>query len=141
MEHRWGRRVDCQIPVVVEAMPLAQVSAQIQNLSLSGAFLGILRMEEIPPTVCVRFAPTITVPHLSHLVFAHVVRRTRDGIGLEWAEFAPQIIHLHFALPPEEIQAIRLMHATTVRDRRLPPDPSMVELVESEGLEPSTPAL
>jgi hypothetical protein len=140
MEHRWGRRVDCQIPVIVEAVPHARVRAQIQNLSLSGAFLGILLMEEIPPTVCVRFEPTIAVPRLSHLIFAHVVRRTRDGIGLEWAEFAPQIVHVHFALPPEEIQAMRLMHAATVPDRRLTPDPSIDDLVPSEGLEPSTPA-
>jgi hypothetical protein len=132
--------MDCQIPVIVEAVAHARISAQIQNLSLSGAFLGILLLEEIPPTVCVQFEPTYVAPHHSHRIFAHVVRRTRDGIGLEWADFAPQIIHLHFALPPEEIQAIRLMHATE-RDRRLTRDPPMVDLVEREDLEPSTPVL
>jgi hypothetical protein len=36
MEHRWGRRVECPISVVIEAGAHARVRAKIRNLSLSG---------------------------------------------------------------------------------------------------------
>ena len=121
MEHRWGRRVDCHIPVVVETGVHAGVRAQIQNLSLSGAFLEIVALQDLPPTVCVRFEPTNAAPYRRHRILGHVVRQTREGVGLEWTEFAPQVIHLHVALPPAELQAARWMYAE-MRDRRLARD-------------------
>ncbi|MGC1458222.1 MAG: hypothetical protein WA825_08095 [Steroidobacteraceae bacterium] len=85
---------------------------------MSGAFLEIVVLQELPPTVCVRFEPTNAAPYRRHRILGHVVRQTREGIGLERADFAPQVIHLHFALPAEELQAARSMYAT-MRDRRL----------------------
>jgi hypothetical protein len=112
MEHRWGRRIDCQIPVVVEAPAHPRLRAHMQNLSLTGAFLAVSTEEELPPRVCVRLEPASASPYHRHRIWAYVVRQTCEGIGLEWADFAPRVICLHFALPPEEIQIIRLMRVT-----------------------------
>jgi len=106
MEHRWGRRIDCQIPVLVEAIACAPVGARIDNLSLSGAFVRLAILGALPPTVFVQFEPANATPDHRHRISAHVVRRTRDGIGLEWEEFAPIPIRLHFAPPAEEPRAI-----------------------------------
>jgi PilZ domain len=111
MEHRWGRRVDCQIPVVIEATARARLTAHIRNLSLSGAFLELSTEERLPPTVCVRFEPASATPYHRHRTWAHVVRETREGIGLEWADFAPRVIRLHLALAPEGLQIMQLVRA------------------------------
>ena len=109
MEHRWGRRVDCQIPVVVEATAYARFTAHIRNLSLSGAFLELATEEGLPPTVCVRFEPAGATPYHHRRTWGHVVRATGEGFGLEWADFAPRVIRLHLALAPEGLQITRLM--------------------------------
>ena len=112
MEHRWGRRVECRIPVVVEAIAHARLEAHIRNLSLSGAFLELSSEQGLPPIVCVRFEAASTAPYHRYRTWAHVVRATREGIGLEWAEFAPRVIRLHLALPPQELQFTRPMPTT-----------------------------
>jgi hypothetical protein len=112
MEHRWGRRVDCQIPVVVEAIAHVRLKAHIRNLSLTGAFLETSTEIGFPPTVCLRFEPASATPYHRHRIWAHVVRQTREGLGLEWTDFAPRLIRLHFALPPEGTHITRLMGVT-----------------------------
>jgi hypothetical protein len=118
MEHRWGRRIDCRIPVVIEAVACAPVSAQINNLSLSGAFVRLSIPEYFPPTIFVRLQPPNATLDHPHRIIAYVVRRTREGMGLEWDDFAPHAIRLHFELPAAEPQIKRPMHIT-VHDRRL----------------------
>jgi len=112
MEHRWGRRVDCQIPVVVETMAHARLKAHIRNLSLSGGFLEVSTATGFPPTVGVQFEPASATPYHRHRIRAYVVRETREGLGLEWADFAPRLIRLHIALPPQGLQILRLLRVT-----------------------------
>jgi len=109
MEHRWGRREDCQLLVLIEAVAHARLSAHIQNLSLSGAFLRISIGEDLPPTVIVHLPPPDAAAYVPHQVIAHIVRRTREGIGLEWVCFAPQVIRLHFAAAAPEPQTARVL--------------------------------
>jgi hypothetical protein len=112
MEHRWGRRIDCQIPVVVEAIAHARLTAHMRDLSLSGGFLEISTEVGFPPTVCVQFEPASVTPYRRHRIRAYVVRQTREGLGLEWADFAPRLIRLHIALAPQGLQIMRLMPVT-----------------------------
>lgn len=91
MEHRWGRREDCQLPVLVEAVTHARIRAHIQNLSLSGAFLKISIGGDLTPTVIVHLATPNAAAYPAHQIIAYVVRRTHEGIGLEWVHFAPRL--------------------------------------------------
>jgi hypothetical protein len=63
----------------------------MKNLSLSGAFLNTdcdLRIHTVievsialpPPSSCIA------------VIKAHVVRKSGEGVGIEWSEFAPNII-------------------------------------------------
>ena len=92
MEHRWGARFECRIPVLIEAASCGRVQAHTQNLSLSGAFLGISLTTELPTAVSVRFEPASGARHQHRRVLAYVIRRTTEGVALEWAEFAPRTI-------------------------------------------------
>jgi hypothetical protein len=90
IEHRWGERIPVNIPVHVSTAFLARVDGSVQNLSLSGALLKSncdLRLHtlievriELPPS-----------PRVA-LVKAHVSRKLKEGVGIEWCEFAPNIV-------------------------------------------------
>jgi hypothetical protein len=97
-EHRWGERFRVNIPVRVSAAALARVDACMKNLSLSGALVKAdcdLRLHtlievriELPPP-----APRISV------VKAHVSRKLKEGVGIEWCEFAPTIVKVLLRSP------------------------------------------
>jgi hypothetical protein len=90
-EHRWGERFRVNIPVRVSAAALARVDACMKNLSLSGAFMKSdcdLRLHtlievriELPPP-----SPRVAV------IKAHVSRKLKEGVGVEWCEFAPNVV-------------------------------------------------
>jgi PilZ domain len=91
LEQRWGRRFRVNIPVRVSAGALARVDGRMKNLSLSGALMKSdcdLRLHtrievyiELPPP-----SPRAAV------VEAHVSRKLKEGVGIEWCEFAPNIV-------------------------------------------------
>jgi hypothetical protein len=95
MEHRWGERIRVNIPVHVSAAASAEFDGCMKNLSLSGALMKVdceLRLHslievhidvhlELPPP-----APRAAV------LKAHVSRKLKEGIGIEWCEFAPTIV-------------------------------------------------
>jgi hypothetical protein len=91
LEHRWGERVRVNIPVHMSAAALDGIDGCMKNLSLSGALmksdcdLGLntlieVRIELPPPS------PRVAV------VMAHISRKFKEGIGIEWCEFAPTIV-------------------------------------------------
>jgi hypothetical protein len=90
-EGRWGERVKVNIPVQVSADTLAGADGCMKNLSLSGALmkanvdLGLHSLVEV----------SIKMPSTSQraeAITAYVSRRTKEGVGIEWCEFAPSII-------------------------------------------------
>lgn len=90
-ESRWGDRVQVNIPVHVSAHALSGAEGCMQNLSLSGALmnasvdLGLHSLIEV----------TITMPSQSQraeVITAYVSRKVKDGVGIEWCEFAPSVI-------------------------------------------------
>jgi hypothetical protein len=91
LEHRWGERIRVNLPVRVSAADLERVQGCLKNLSLSGAFLKSdceLRLHalievriELPPPVA-----------RAAVIEAHVSRKHSEGVGIEWCEFAPNIV-------------------------------------------------
>jgi hypothetical protein len=90
-ESRWGDRVRVNIPVQVSAEALTGVDGCLKNLSLSGALvkadvdLGLNALIQVsikmpPPS---RRAAAIT---------AFVSRKAKEGVGIEWCEFAPGVV-------------------------------------------------
>jgi hypothetical protein len=99
MEHRWGERVRVNIPVYMSAGAAAGFDGCMKNLSLSGALMKSdcdLRLHslvevhiELPPP-----SPRVAI------VKAHVSRKLKEGIGIEWCEFAPAVVKDLLRSPP-----------------------------------------
>jgi hypothetical protein len=90
-EGRWGERVKVNIPVQVWADALAGADGCMKNLSLSGALvkadvdLGLHSLIEV----------SIKMPSPSQraeAITAYVSRRVKEGVGIEWCEFAPTVV-------------------------------------------------
>jgi hypothetical protein len=91
LEHRWGVRVQVNVPVRVEATALPMGNGCMKDLSLSGAFLKSDRDLRLHTLVEV----SIALPPPSSrtaVIKAHVSRKFKEGVGIEWCEFAPSII-------------------------------------------------
>jgi hypothetical protein len=88
MEHRWGQRIRMDMPVRVSANEVAGILGCMRNLSLSGALLRIdanLRLNAL-------IEVSVEVPQPSHppaILLAHVSRKGKGDVGIEWCEFAP----------------------------------------------------
>jgi hypothetical protein len=91
IEHRWGKRVPVNIPVLVSAQSLAGIDGRVKNLSLSGALIKAdfdLRLHAL-------IEVTVSLPPPSQdvaVVKAHVSRKLKEDVGVEWCEFAPTAI-------------------------------------------------
>jgi hypothetical protein len=89
MEHRWGKRVTLSVAVRLRTHSGHAIPGRIENASLSGAF--VRTSPDFPP-----FAHVLLeiegAPVKSQPIDAYVVRVTPEGLGLEWAEFAPPVI-------------------------------------------------
>jgi len=103
LEHRWGERIKVNIPVRMQGATSPDAVGCVQNLSLSGALMKsdtALRLHTLIEII-VEMPPPST---RTAVIKALVSRKSEDGVGLEWYEFAPNIIRdlLRFALrsPP-----------------------------------------
>jgi PilZ domain len=108
MEHRWGIRIQSDLPIRLD-ISSRTVDARITDVSLSGAFVEV--SERIPPEVSVEVQFDLMRSKNSKLyrAAARVVRRTEQGVALEWFEFAPRVIRTLCAVL--RIRAINLAHA------------------------------
>ena len=93
MEHRWGQRMELQTEVRLQVESLGTLPGRISNLSLSGVFVTM----PIPPLplwtrVAVYLDDAPRGRRTRQALFAYVVRRTEEGVGLEWCQFAPHAI-------------------------------------------------
>ena len=87
MEHRWGQRRPCQARVCVSAGGGIAGSARLRNVSLSGAFLETTVILPLFSQVAVALLDLSGSRYTSQFK-ATVVRRERDGVGIEWTETA-----------------------------------------------------
>jgi hypothetical protein len=90
-ESRWGERVTVNIPVQVSADAFAGADGCMKNLSLSGALMKAdvdLRLHSL-------IEVSIKMPSQSQsaeAITAYVSRRVKEGVGVEWCEFAPSVV-------------------------------------------------
>ena len=91
MEHRWGRRIALKIAVQL-AMEVGDLMlGQMTNVSISGAFVQTPRAIPLGAQVEV-IVQNHRVGRRLERVTAHVVRRTSDGVGIEWSDLAPRSV-------------------------------------------------
>jgi PilZ domain len=89
-ESRWGDRVRVDIPVQVSANA-STADGRIKNLSLSGALvkadvdLGLHTLIQVSINV-------VSPPQRAAAITAYISRKTREGVGVEWCEFAPTVV-------------------------------------------------
>lgn len=92
MEHRWGRRIPMRVPVRLTADSSGPVPGETEDISISGAFVRTTRALPLGG----RLEVEILIPgrrgREPELIAAHVTRRTRDGVGIEWCELAPRAV-------------------------------------------------
>ena len=92
MEHRWGERFPVDIAVRLAPRPYTLSAARLTDLSVSGGWirtsLDLRRLARVQVALVLpqRFT------HATPIVNAFVVRRSREGIGVEWCEFAPRAV-------------------------------------------------
>lgn len=102
LEHRWGERFQVNIPVHVSTADLTKVVGCMKNLSLSGALMKSdceLRLHTLIE-VCIELPPPS--PRAA-VVNAHVSRKLREEVGIEWCEFAPTVV--------KDLLRVRASHA------------------------------
>jgi hypothetical protein len=92
MEHRWGERFRVDLTVRISARPYAVRAGRLVDLSLSGCAVKIAAELRILTRVQVAIAIPNRFTHPVPVVAGCVVRKTRDSVGIEWAEFAPKPI-------------------------------------------------
>ena len=82
-----GQRLPCQARVCVSAGGGIAGSARLRNVSLSGAFLETSVILPLFSQVAVALLDLSGAPYTGQFT-ATVVRRERDGVGIEWTEAA-----------------------------------------------------
>ena len=89
MDHRWGQRVAVDLAVQLLCHPRTIAVGRLMNASISGAFV---RTGLVPALL----APVRILGFLSEaegtrreVLEGYVIRRERDGFGIEWFELAP----------------------------------------------------
>jgi len=91
MEHRWGKRIRLDMPVLVSGDQVAGIHGRMRNLSLSGALLRIDANLRLHGLIEVR----VELPQPSQspaILLAHVSRKREEDVGIEWCEFAPIVV-------------------------------------------------
>jgi PilZ domain len=91
LEHRWGERVRVNIPVHVSAAALDGIDGCMKNLSLSGALMKSDCELRLNTLIEVRIELPLPPPRVA-VIKAHVSRKLKEGVGIEWCDFAPNIV-------------------------------------------------
>ena len=90
IEHRWGRRFKVDIPVRA-ALSLSEIECRLRNLSLSGALMKYEHDFRLHSLIEVIIGlPSPAQEHAS--IKAHVTRKLKKAVGIEWCEFAPPAV-------------------------------------------------
>jgi hypothetical protein len=88
---RWGQRITVNVPVQVAASASAAIHGHLKNLSLSGALMGT--DHELPLHAYIEIIIKLPETACSDTrVMARVTRNLKDGVGVEWCEFAPSAV-------------------------------------------------
>ncbi len=92
MEHRWGERVAVDIPIRIGAPLFSAKRGRLTNVSLSGGFIKT----QFAMRVLSRLHVVMEVPRRPKsdavTIMAYVARKSEEGIGVEWCDFAPNAV-------------------------------------------------
>jgi hypothetical protein len=88
MEHRCGQRFRLGASASVTDGFRWTAFARVRDISASGAFIECLS----PRATVTHVIVLIKARQMSTVVAGDVIRRARDGIGIEWGEFAPTAV-------------------------------------------------
>ena len=92
MEHRWGQRLTVSFPARIAVSAFNVREGRLKDLSVSGAFIeGELDLRPLSHIKVAIMAPQWQ-KHDVHTIHAYVARKYRNGVGVEWCEFAPPIV-------------------------------------------------
>lgn len=95
MEHRCGTRYRVDIAVYVRPRNSA-ISAQgrLSEISASGGFVRTVHPAFPLSYIAIQLLSDGWPPHEVLLLEGQVVRRTHDGLCIEWSEYAPELVRL-----------------------------------------------
>jgi hypothetical protein len=89
--HRWGQRIAVDIPVQVAAHASPAIRGHLKNLSLSGALMEADHELRLHAYIEI----SIVLPETGRSVtrvMARVTRKSKDAVGVEWCDFAPNTV-------------------------------------------------
>ena len=90
-EGRWGDRVRVNIPVQVSVNAVTNADGCMKNLSLSGAL--VKADVDLGLHALVRVSIKMSPPSRRvAAITAYVSRKDKEGVGIEWCEFAPSVV-------------------------------------------------
>ncbi len=92
MEHRWGTRHPLNVAVRLDARPHLLAFARLRNASASGAYLETAVALPLMTRVHVELEWQNLRRGEPHRIAACVIRTDREGVALEWCDFAPMPI-------------------------------------------------
>ena len=94
MEHRYGTRYRVDVEVYVHTGQGAVASiGRLTEVSVSGGFVKT----HLPAHVITLISLRTRVPGINRAIpniQGYVVRRAATGVGIEWLEFAPELVQL-----------------------------------------------
>lgn len=117
MEHRWGLRHSLNLSVRLDGRPQLLTFARLKNASSSGAYIETRTAPPLLSRVWVEL--DWDRRDESRRIAAYVVRTERNGVGLEWCDFAPRAILALIERLPRSVARDRRSDAPTAI-RRLP---------------------
>jgi hypothetical protein len=100
MEHRWGHRHEVSRPIRLGNRSGVMARGRICNVSISGAFIVSPLPVALFSHVQVQFRAMVDGRRTSTTVEGQVVRKDTTGFGIEWSEFAPEVVRALVMVPP-----------------------------------------
>jgi hypothetical protein len=93
MEHRWGDRLQIDIPIRMTGDRASQLhTGRLTNISLSGALITTAFAPRVLSRIQASWSSSPRPAHYFPAVAAYIVRKSEDGIAVEWCEFAPTAV-------------------------------------------------
>jgi PilZ domain len=90
MDHRWGKRIEVDVPIRVMHPAMSRCgTGRLCNISLGGALIISSLDSNIGSRVQVSIPITSGATPYASVIDAYLVRRSGRTFAIEWMEFAP----------------------------------------------------
>ncbi|MEO8308788.1 MAG: PilZ domain-containing protein [Pseudomonadota bacterium] len=106
MDHRWGARSPVHLDIRLVCQPGAITAGWLENVSISGTFVRTKLVVPLLSPVRVIVVDRLPLGRRSIELPAYVIRRDREGMGLEWSNLAPRTLQrLYSVFAPLDVEA------------------------------------